>query len=131
MSLDSLGEDWVVWSDEREKVVLAYRPDVFDGGAFPAPCLPTIYLTRGQRQRRPGGDRVGADWYVTLYLEPEVDRDAGSYPDREAAEAAAVELADEFARGDVDYRDLYQVPRPEYLDRLDEFTGRSDGGPHA
>ena len=130
MSLDSLGDDWVVWSDERDKVVLAYRPDVFDGDEFPAPCLPTVYLTRGRRQRRPGGDRVGGDWFVTLSLEPEVGRDADAYPDRERAEAAAIDLAEAFASGDVNYRDLYQVPRPAYLDRLDELTGRSDGEPH-
>jgi len=57
MSFDSLGEDWVVWSDEGEKAVLAFRPDVFDGDEFPAPCLPTIYLTRGQRT---GDPAVGA-----------------------------------------------------------------------
>lgn len=130
MSLDSLGEDWVVWSEEREKVVLAFRPDVFDGGDFPAPCLPTIYLTRGQRDRRPGGRRVGADWHVTLYLEPDVNRDAESYADREEAVQGALDLADEFASGEVDYRDLYQVPRSEYLDRLDELTGPTDDEPH-
>lgn len=130
MSLDSLSEGWVVWSDEREKVVLAFRPDVFDGGAFPPPCLPTIYLTRGQRDRRPGGRRVGADWHVTLYLEPDVSRGPDSYPDREQAVRGAVGLAAEFATGEMDYRDLYQVPRPEYLDRLDELTGSTDAEPH-
>lgn len=130
MSLGSLGEDWVVWSDEREKAVLAFRPDVFDGGAFPAPCLPTIYLTRGRRDRRPGGRRVGADWHLTLYLEPDVNREPESYPDREQAVRGAVDLADEFVSGEVAYRDLYQVPRPEYLDRLDELTGSTDAEPH-
>lgn len=131
MSLDSLGEDWVVWSDEGEKVILAFRPDVFDGGEYPAPCLPTIYLTRGQRDRRPGGGRVGADWYVTLYLEPEIDCDTDAYPDREAAVAGAVELADAFASGEIAYRDRYEVPRPDYFDRLDELTGATDAEPHA
>jgi hypothetical protein len=126
MSLDSLGEDWVVWSDEREKVVLAFRPDVFDGGEFPAPCLPTIYLTRGQRDRRPGGRRVGADWHVTLYLEPEINHDAGTFEDREQAVSGAVDLAAAFTAGEIDFRDLYQVPRPEYLDRLEELTGGSN-----
>ena len=130
MSLDSLGDDWVVWSDETDRVVLAYRPDVFDGGTFPSPCLPTIYLTRGQRGRRPGQRRVGSDWYVTLYLEPEVNREADSYPDRERAVEGAIDLADAFGAGEVDYRGLYQVPRPGYLDRLDELTGRADAEPH-
>lgn len=131
MSLDSLGEDWVVWSDEREKVVLAFRPDVFDGGEFPAPCLPTIYLTRGQRDRRPGGRRVGADWHVTLYLEPDVQGPQETFDDRESAIAGAVDLAAAFASGDLAYRELYQVPRPDYLDRLDELTGSAGDEPHA
>lgn len=131
MSIESLPDGWVVWSEEREKVVFAYRPDVFDGGDYPAPCLPTIYLTCGQRDRRPGGRRVGADWFVTLYLEPDVDGPADRYPDREAAVDGAVSVASEFANGDVDYRDLYQIPREEYLDRLDELTGSGDAEPHA
>lgn len=124
MTLSALVEEWVVWSDEQEKVVLAYRPDVFDGNTFPASCLPTIYLTRGQRDRRPGERRIGTDWYVALYLEPEVDRPAESYADRDSAVEAAVDLANRFASGEIAYRDLYQVPRAAYLDKLDEMTGR-------
>ena len=126
MSLDSLGEQWVVWSDEREKVVLAFRPDVFDGGEFPPPCLPTIYLTHGRRGRRPGGQRVGGDWYVTLYLEPEISRDPDTYDDRVRAVQGAVDLAAAFDAGEIEFRELYQVPRPDYLDRLEELTGSTD-----
>lgn len=125
MDLSGLADDWNVWNQTEEKLILAYRPDVFDSEQFPAPCLPTIYLTRGKRTRRPGADRTGEDWYVTLYLEPEVDRSADSYPDRETAVGAAVELANRFADGDVDYRSLYQVPREAYLDELDALTGRA------
>lgn len=124
MTLDALSQQWVVWSDEGEKVVLAYRPDVFDGGDFPAPCLPTIYVTRGQRDRRPGGQRVGDDWHVTLFLEPEIDCETESYQSRADALAGAVELADEFGVGDIDYRSQYQVPRERYFEKLDELTGR-------
>lgn len=125
MGFDALEGGWTVWSDEREKSVLAYRPDVFDGQAFPAPCMPTIYLTKGQRRRRPGRNvRPGDAWYVTLYLEPEVSREAERYDSREAAVEGAVDLAARFDAGDVAYRDLYQVPRPDYLRRLDELTGR-------
>ncbi|MFB6073789.1 MAG: DUF5820 family protein [Haloarculaceae archaeon] len=124
MSLDALPVGWRVWNEEPGKIVLAYRPDVFDGSAYPAPCLPTIYVTRGRRSRRPGGERVGERWHVTLYLEPEVSRDGDAHPDREAAIEGAVDLATRFDAGAVDYRALYQVPRPEYLDRLDELTGR-------
>jgi hypothetical protein len=125
MDLDGLADAWTVWSQSEAKLILAYRPDVFDSEGFPAPCLPTIYLTRGKRTRRPGADRTGEDWYVTLYLEPEVERSAESFPDRESAVEAAVSLANRFVAGDIDYRALYQVPREAYLDELDELTGRA------
>lgn len=120
MPLDSLGSDWVVWNEGEGRLILAFRPDVFDGDNLPAPCLPTIYVTRGQRDRRPGGDRVGSDWFVTLYLEPEVDCGTERYDSREDAVDAALDLADDFASGRIDYRDQYQVPREEYFERLDE-----------
>ena len=125
MDDDALPGGWTLWSEEATKVVLAFRPDVFDGDAFPAPCLPTIYLTKGQRGRRPGRDRPAPEdtWYATLYLEPDVHAPAESYDTREAAEAGVRELARRFAGGEVDYRGLYQVPRPDYFDRLDEVTG--------
>ena len=125
MSLDDLAEGWEVWSEEATKVVLAYRPDVFDTAAYPAACLPTIYLTKGKRSRRPGRDDPPPDasWYVTLFLEPEVDRDADTYETRGEAIEGAKRLAAAFAAGDVDYRELYQVPRPEYFEALDDLTG--------
>jgi hypothetical protein len=128
MEFEALPDGWEVWSDEATKVVLAYRPDVFNTADFPAPCMPTLYLTKGERGRRPGRDRPAPEdpWYVTLYLEPEVNRDRETFDSREDATAGAVELARAFDRGDIDYRDLYQVPRPDYFERLDELTGRSD-----
>jgi hypothetical protein len=126
---DGLAAGWEVWSEEEEKIVLVYRPDVFDGGEFPPACLPTIYLTRGRRRRRPGTNprsQPGEQWHVALFLEPEVERDAETRDDRAGAIATAEELADRFARGDLEYRSLYQVPREDYLDRLDELTGRSE-----
>jgi len=125
MDLDSLAEDWTVWNRTETELILAYRPDVFDSDAFPAPCLPTIYLTRGKRTRRPGADRTGEDWYVTLYLEPEIDHQAASVPERDGAVDAAVALANDFAAGEFDFRSLYQLPREAYLDELDELTGRT------
>ncbi|MDQ2072393.1 DUF5820 family protein [Haloarcula sp. H-GB4] len=125
MDLSGLPEDWTVWNETDEKLILAYRPDVFDSEQFPAPCLPTIYLTRGKRTRRPGADRTGESWYVTFYLEPEVERDADSYEGRGAAVEGAVALATRFADGELDYRSLYQVPREAYLDKLDDLTGRT------
>jgi len=124
MDLEALAPGWTVWNETETELILAYRPDVFDTENFPAPCLPTLYLTRGKRTRRPGADRTGEDWYVTLYLEPEVDHRAASVQDRDDAVAVAVDLANDFAAGEFDFRSLYQVPRAEYLDELDELTGR-------
>jgi hypothetical protein len=123
----ALGDGWRVWNAENDRVILAYRPDVFDGGEFPAPCLPTLYVTRGRRNRRPEGNRnlpPDAPWMVTLYLEPEVDRDPESYDALPDAVKAAEALTRRFSAGEVDYRALYQVPREAYLEKLDEMTGR-------
>ncbi|PCR92602.1 DUF5820 family protein [Natrinema ejinorense] len=124
-----LPDGWTVWSEgEHGRLVLAYRPDVFDGGEFPAACLPTLYLTHGKRTRRPGvnpADTADAeDWFVTLYLEPDVSLDETlRFPTRGAALERTVELARAFDDGEIAYRELYQVPREAYFDRLDELTG--------
>lgn len=125
---DALPDGWTVWHDEPGgRAVLVYRPDVFDADAFPAPCLPTLYLTRGPvDRRRPPGEPTGDDrWRVTLTLEPEVT--LGEQPvrdDRAAAVEAAVDLAARFAAGELDPRAAYQVPREAYLDRLEALLGR-------
>lgn len=126
MEFEGLHDDWTVWSVESTKAVLAFRPDVFDSQGYPAECLPTIYVTKGRRSRRPGRDVPDPEdsWYATLYLEPDVSFDARKFETRERAADGAVDLAREFARGDLDFRDRYQVPRPEYFERLDELTGR-------
>lgn len=124
----ALGEGWTVWNAEPERVVLAFRPDVFDGDAFPAACMPTIYVSRGRRDRRPAGTRnlpPDAPWLVTLYLEPDVARDPDAYDSIAAAVDGAEELSRRFAAGEVDYRALYQVPREGYFEKLDELTGRA------
>lgn len=128
MELDSLPAGWELWNEEDTKIILAYRPDVFNASAYPAPCLPTLYVTKGQRDRRPGRDQPSADapWYVTLFLEPDVNRSRETYDDRDAAIAGATELAETFTSGGVDYRSLYQVPRPDYFEKLDDLTGRGD-----
>jgi len=127
MDFGGLADGWEVWNVEERKAVLTYRPSVFDSDEYPAPCLPTIYVTKGKRGRRPGRDVPGPDdpWYVTLYLEPDVSHDQVQYDSREAAVDGAVDLAGRFDRGDVDYRSLYQVPRPDYFEKLDELTGRT------
>jgi len=122
----ALPAEWTLWNEEAGRVVMVYRPDVFDSETFPPPCLPTLYLTKGSRGRRPGKPEPDPDdpWYLTLSLEPEVTADRRAFDGREAARNGAVELADAFANGKIDYRSLYQVPREAYLAKLDELTGR-------
>ena len=132
-AIERLPEGWEVWSEEPEgRVVLAYRPDVFDSEAFPPECLPTLYLTRGRRRNRPrrrGPVTRGVGWHVTLYLEPDVEyHDHPEFDTREDAVRELVRMARRFAAGDIDYRACYQHPREAYLDRLDELTDGS-GGP--
>lgn len=128
MSFDpeTLAEGWRVWNEEPEgRTVLVYRPDVFDGDGFPSACLPTLYVTNGSPRKRPGAAHRRTDeWQVTLFLEPEVEAESATLGDRADAVEAAADLAERFASGGIDYRDVYQVPREEYFARLDELTGR-------
>lgn len=123
MGFEELAEGWTVWNEEPQKVILTYRPDVFNTDAYPAPCLPTIHIRQGRPSRKPGRNTSAPDapWYVQLYLEPDVSTDDDSYDGREAAEAGARRLSEQFVDGELDYRALYQVPREEYLDKLDEL----------
>jgi len=120
---------WTLWNvDADGRVILAFRPDVFDTTDHPPECLPTIYVSQGRRNnRRPGVDRPEAasgDWFVRLYFEPDVSLDETMrYRERDAAIDGAYDLATDVAAGDVDPRDVYQVPRPEYFDALDDVTG--------
>lgn len=118
-------DGWEVWSEGETRCVLAYRPDVFDSSEFPAPCLPTIYLTKGQRGRRPGQHRPSPEdpWHVTLYLEPEIEVAAERYDDQNEAVAGVHDLAARFAAGEFDPREYYQVPREDYLDELASLLG--------
>ena len=131
--LSALPAAWDVWAHGDDgRLVLAYRPDVFNADAFPAACLPTLYVTHGRRTRRPGRNPTDTtatdDWFVTFYLEPDVTVENGRrFPDRSGALEYATELATRFAEGDLEYRSCYQVPRERYLDRLDQLTGREDG----
>lgn len=123
---ETLAEGWHVWNADDTRLILAYRPDIFDGDAFDPACMPTIYVTRGRRTKRPEGNRnlpPDAPWTVTLFLEPDVSAQPTFHDGRNEAVEAALELAESFAAGDVDYRGLYQLPRETYLDELDRVTG--------
>ena len=125
MSLQSLPSGWRVWNEETDgRVILAYRPDVFNSEAFPAACLPTIYVTNGSTRRRPGAGSVATDtWQVKFFFEPEIEAVTTQYDDREAAVVGAIETAQSFVDGEVDYREAYQLPREEYFEKLDELVG--------
>ena len=121
-----LPEGWETWNEEPGgRVVLAYRPDVFDSEAFDPACLPTLTVAPGRSPDRPPTRREQADgWHVVLYLEPRVrvrDCDA-SFADRQSALAGARDVTTRFVAGEVDYRGAYQLPREAYLDRLDALT---------
>lgn len=125
-TLADLPDGWTVWNDEDDgEVVVVFRPDVFDSEAFPAACLPTLRVTRGDPERRPAAERRRADdWHVTVYLEPEVTLPLSpSFPDRRAAVDGSVDVARRFAAGEFDLRGAYQVPREAYLDRLTALVG--------
>ncbi|MFD1568151.1 DUF5820 family protein [Halolamina litorea] len=124
--MDALPESWTVWNEQPGgRVILAYRPDVFDADAFPAPCLPTIYVTNGSRANRPGAGQYRTEqWHATLFAEPEVELANETREDRDAAVDAAVEVAERFAAGEVDYRAAYRHPRDGFLEELDALTGR-------
>ena len=125
MTFESLPEGWRVWNEEPSgRAILVYRPDVFGTGDLPNECLPTIYLTNGARNARPGsGQYATEEWHVVLFLEPEIEAVAETRESREAGAEAAVDVAERFVAGEVDYRAAYQVPREDYFARLDEFVG--------
>lgn len=125
---DALPAGWTVWADDPDgRTVLAFRPDVFDGHSFPAACLPTIYVSNGSRRRRPGAGGIETDgWHAELFLEPDVSGPTERRDSRDAAREAAVEMARRFVAGGIDHRGLYQLPRDDYLDRLDDLVGDGD-----
>ncbi len=129
MALEGLPESWTVWNHvEGDRLILAYRPDVFDGSEFPPACLPTLYVREGEQDLRRAGERptpaTAGSWTVTLFLEPEVSASFGSYDTWAAAVERATDVATDFDGGGVDVRGLYQLPREGYLDRLERLTGR-------
>ncbi|MFC7201987.1 DUF5820 family protein [Haloferax namakaokahaiae] len=124
--MSELPAGWTLWNDEAGgRRILAYRPDVFNESNFPSECMPTIFVWNGSRAKRPGATQVRTStWHAVLYMEPEIEAEVVAFETREAAIDGAAELAQRFSDGEIDYRGLYQVPRPDYFDKLDELTGR-------
>ncbi|MGM0605666.1 MAG: DUF5820 family protein [Halobacteriota archaeon] len=128
MDSEALPNGWVVWNEEPGgRLILAYRPDVFNAANFDPACLPTVYVTNGSPRPRPGSGSEQTDtWRVILFLEPEVEVSDDAFDSREDALEGAIDRASAFATGSIAYRRAYQVPRERYLEKLDELTGRSD-----
>lgn len=122
---DAVPAGWEVWDAEPGgRVVLAFRPDVFDAAAFPAACLPTITVAPGRSPDDPPERRSRSDaWHVAAYLEPDVRlRElGGTFEARDDALASAIDAAERFAAGQVDVDAAYQVPRRDYLAKLREL----------
>lgn len=128
MNLESLPSGWEVWDHEPESsLILAFRPDVFDGSHFPPACLPTIYVREGQQDLRRAGPQPaagsGGTWSVTLFLEPEVREQLEMCESMDAATEAAIEYANAFVAGETDIEGLYLRPREAYLERIQELIG--------
>lgn len=115
---------WTRWHDGSDgTLIVTYRPDVFDGQAFPAPCLPTVSVKRERVQGPRGRPIVRSErdtgWTVELRLEPDIVVERLTRESREAAVETAYELTRAFAKGEIPYRDAYDHPRTAYLDELD------------
>lgn len=127
-SLDTLPDGWEVWNyEEGGRVILAYRPDVFDSNQYPPACLPTITVGPGDSPDRPPERRArGGRWHAVLYLEPSVRarRHDADCDTRDEAVEAAIRLAQQFVDGGIDYREPYQLTREQYMKQLDELVGR-------
>lgn len=129
MDLEDVPDGWRIWDHEPEdRLILVFRPDVFDGSTFPPACLPTIYVREGMQDLRHAGPEPtpssAGTYTVRLFLEPEVETDAKTHDRWSGAIEAAVALAEEFTTGEIDLRAMYHHPREPYLDRLDELTGQ-------
>lgn len=128
MHQSDLPRGWDVWHhDEGSRLILAFEPTVFDGDRFPPACLPTLYVREGERDPRVAGPGLAhgteGSWSVTLFLEPDVSRRFGSFPDWERAVEAALATAGSFSRGELDLRGFYEAPREAYLAELEALVG--------
>ncbi|CAJ53101.1 DUF5820 family protein [Haloquadratum walsbyi] len=114
---------WQIWNNEPGgKRILVFRPDIFsERNDLPAMCLPTIHVTNGSQASRPGASQIQTDtWHVILTLEPEIEAITKSYETRQTALTSAHDIAERFTQGKIEYRDPYQVPRPDYFQMLDD-----------
>lgn len=122
-----LPRGWTTWHGGVDDIlVLTFRPDIFDGSAYPAPCLPTLAVkperSRGRRGR-PRSSRSGGTWCAELTIEPNVTLGRRTAPDRATAIDRGIELAEQFVCGSIDLREAYPEPREAYLEKVEELVG--------
>lgn len=125
--LASLPPGWECWShEEGGRLVLTYRPDIFNAEAFDPTQLPTLVLAPGRSPDRPPEERVTTNrWHLALYLEPDIRlREVeASFPTRETALEETIAVAERFSAGEFELRSAYIDPPDRYLDRLTELIG--------
>ncbi|MDX1746011.1 MAG: DUF5820 family protein [Halobacteriales archaeon] len=122
---EDLPHGWEIWNDEPDgQFVIVYRPDIFDAEEYPSACLPTITAAPGRSPDDPPERRARSDaWHVGAYLEPAVRLTEleARVESRDEAVAWALIAAGRFSDGDVDVNAAYQIPRQDYLAKLDEL----------
>lgn len=127
---DDLPDAWDVWSAEPHgRVVLAFRPDMFDAERFPEPCLPTIYISPERDRRTLPADATTRRWRVELRLEPDVLIADRRSDDWNGAVVAATDLARAFLAGEFSLRTAYHDPPAAYLDALEDLIDESGAPP--
>jgi len=131
MDEEDLPNGWTIWHHvEGDRLILTFHPDIFDGVRFPPACLPTIYVREGEQDlRRPGPDPAPGtenSWRVRLYLEPDVANAPTIVETWSTAVDEAIGLATSFSAGEIDVRDMYQVPRDTYLAEIESLIAARD-----
>lgn len=118
-------DGWETWHTDPGGIsVWVYRPDVFDGEAFPPAHIPTLTI-KPARERGPRGRPGGTprEWWSELRLEPDVLLERRTAGTRAAAHTNAIELATAFTGGNIATREAYTEPPIAYLEELDSLIG--------
>ena len=120
---ESVPDGWDTWHTDPGGIsVWVFRPDVFDGDAFPPACIPTLTI-KPARERGPRGrpGQSASEWWSELRLEPDVLLERRTAGTREQAMTLAIQRATAFTDGDIAFRTAYADPPVDYLDRLESI----------
>ena len=127
MQSTDLPAGWEVWSVESQgPTVLVYRSDIFDTSAFPAECMPTMFVSQFRDPRKGPTPASENPWQVELRLEPAILLASQQADDREAAIAAAMDLGSAFINGEFDIYAAYGEPRECYLAKIESLIERDE-----